>query len=132
MAKAQNELHADVVRTRRLVLEDESGTTAAFVSVEPRAGERDVPYFRIGTGEDAAFFEIAMQADRAPTLRFNDKHGRTRILMEVTDDDIAGLTVLDANGTARARLVVAADGRPTMMLDQGARIIRQRFDPEPS
>lgn len=122
-----DEIYAETIRTRRLLIEDDAGRTAAYVSVERRAGDGgdEIPYFRIGCSEDAAFFEIAMQADGAPSLRFNDKQGRTRILMEITDDDIAGLTVLDADETPRARIVVAADGQPTMMIDRGTRIIRQ-------
>ena len=128
MTERHKELAADVVRTRRLVMEDEQGHETAYISLEKRpGGGDDVPYFRVGCAPGEAFFEISMQRDGAPALRFNDKHGRTRILIEITDDDIAGLTVLDADEQPRARIVVAADGQPTLMVDQGARIIRQRF-----
>ncbi|GAC1582857.1 MAG: hypothetical protein NVS3B7_18260 [Candidatus Elarobacter sp.] len=102
MTENGGEIRAETVRTRRLVIEDDQGRTT---------------------------FEIAMQvgADGAPALRFNDKHGRTRILMEITGDDMAGLTVLDADEVPRARIVVAADGQPTMMVDHGTRLIRQTF-----
>ena len=128
MSDVPKELAAEVLRTRRLVMEDQDGNATAFISLEHRSGGGiDVPYFRIGCTPDEAFFEIAMQADGAPTMRFNDRHGKTRILIEVTEDDVAGLTVLDADEVPRARIVVTADGMPTMMIDQGARIIRQTF-----
>ena len=128
MTERPKELAADVVRTRRLVMEDEQGHETAYISLEKRpGGGDDVPYFRIGCMPDEAFFEISMQRDGAPALRFNDRHGRTRILIEVNEDDVAGLTVMDAAGTPRARIVVTADGLPSIVVDQGARIIRQRF-----
>ena len=129
MTERQDEIAADLVRTRRLVMEDDQGNETAYISLEKRpGGGGDVPYFRIGCAPGEAFFEIAMQRDGAPALRFNDKHGRTRILIEVNDDDVAGLTVLDGNEVPRARIVVTSDGQPTMMVDQGTRIIRQRFE----
>lgn len=131
MSDAPTELSADVVRTRRLVMEDEAGNATAYISLERRhGGGEDVPYFRIGCSPGEAFFEIGMQPDGAPTMRFNDRHGKTRILIEVNEDDVAGLTVLDADETPRARIVVTADGLPTMMVDRGARIIRQSFSRE--
>ena len=133
MTGRQKELAADVVRTRRLVMEDEHGNETAFISLEKRpGGGDDVPYFRIGCAPEEASFEISMQRDGAPALRFNDRHGRTRILIEVNEDDVAGLTVMDADGTPRARVVVTADGQPSLVIDQGARIIRQRFGKPPA
>jgi len=102
METRANELRAETVRARRLIIERDDGSTAASL-------------------------EIATQPDSTQVLRFIDKHGRTRISMEISDDDIAGLTVCDANETPRARIVVAADGQPTMMVDRGTRIIRQTF-----
>lgn len=131
-AEPHDEIVAHTVRTRRLVIEDEAGRETAYVTVQRRRGGGvDVPYFRIGTVPDEAFFEIGTEADGAPAMRFNDRHGRTRILIEITGDDLAGLTVFDADENARARLVVAADGQPTMMVDRGTRIIRQRLSKEP-
>lgn len=131
MAHSADELVAHTIRTRRLVIEDDDGRETAYVSVQRRPqGGADVPYFRIGTVAGEAFFEISMQADGAPAMRFNDMRGRTRILIEITGDDIAGVTVYDADEVPRARLVVGADGLPTMQLDRGARIIRQRFTRE--
>lgn len=125
------EVRADVIRTRRLIMEDDAGNATAYISLERRpGGGEDVPYFRIGCSPNEAFFEITMQPDGSPAMRFNDKHGKTRILMEITEDDVAGLTVLDADEIPRARIVVAADGLPTMMVDRGTRIIRQTFAPK--
>lgn len=129
MSDQPAELRADTIRTKRLVMEDDAGRETAYISLERRPeGGGDVPYVRIGTVPDEAFLEIAMQADGAPAMRFNDRRGRTRILIEITHDDAAGLTVFDAEQNPRARVVVTADGQPTMMVDQGIRIIRQRFE----
>jgi hypothetical protein len=100
-----SEIRAETIRARRLIIEGDDGATSASL-------------------------EVATQADGTQILRFSDKHGRTRISMEISEDDVAGLTVLDADEVPRARIVVAADGQPTMMVDRGTRIIRQTFTRE--
>ena len=102
MESRASEIRADTIYARRLVIENDDGATAGSL-------------------------DVCTQPDGTQLLRFCDKHGRTRISMEISDDDVAGLTVLDGDEIPRARIVVTADGQPTMMVDRGTRIIRQTF-----
>jgi hypothetical protein len=49
-----------------------------------------------------------------PTLRFQDKDGKSRVTIGVDSDGLAGLDLLDRDGKPRGLATVDATGEPTI------------------